>query len=247
MRNDSPLTKTDILNAASARVTDSNLDQLVQGHFATLELHNDLDLIEGLNTAKNWLIDNREKLNTRKYDPNIDALEVEHKLSEPHLRVIQDEDAHRFVAGQDANQIKFGNVRFSDLTQTLAVTLEKLLKPRRVMRLFQSGRNWYPPNGYMGWHTNANVQGFRLYCNHTPVAQRSYFRYLDPFTSQIETSWDSAGWNFRCFRTDLEPLWHCVYSQTDRISFGYGLMFPIDTGEGVRTEALPEFLIKPPC
>ena len=151
MRNDSPLTKTDILNAASARVTDSNLDQLVQRHFATLELHNDLDLIEGLNTAKDWLIDNREKLNTKKYDPNIDVLEVEHKLSEPHLRVIQDEDAHRFVAGQDANQIKFGNVRFSDLTQTLAVTLEKLLKPRRVMRLFQSGRNWYPPNGYMGW------------------------------------------------------------------------------------------------
>ena len=66
MSNDSLLTKTDILGAASARVTDSNLDQLVQRHFATLELHNDLDLIEGLNTAKDWLIDNREKLNTKK-------------------------------------------------------------------------------------------------------------------------------------------------------------------------------------
>ena len=52
MSNDSPLTKKDILDAASARVTDSNLDQLVQGHFATLELHDDLDLINGLNMAK---------------------------------------------------------------------------------------------------------------------------------------------------------------------------------------------------
>ena len=76
MSNDSPLTKTDILDAASARVTDSNLDQLVQRHFATLELHNDLDLIEGLNTAKDWLIDNREKLNTKEYDPNIDPQRI---------------------------------------------------------------------------------------------------------------------------------------------------------------------------
>lgn len=231
MSNDSPLTKKDILDAASARVTESRLDELVQGHFATLELHDDLDLMKGLNIAKDWLIDNREKLNTKEYDPDIDASKVEHKLSEANLRAIQAEEADRFVAGRDANQIKFGNVRFSELTQTLAVTLDKLLKPRRVMRLFQSGRNWYPPNGYMGWHTNANVQGFRLYCSHTPVAQQSYFRYLDPLTDQIETSWDNAGWNFRCFRTDLEPLWHCVYSQTDRISFGYGLMFPIDSAE----------------
>ena len=78
MSNDSPLTKKDILDAASAGVTDSNLDQLVQGHFATLELLDDLDLINGLNMAKDWLIDNREKLNTKEYDPNIDALEVEH-------------------------------------------------------------------------------------------------------------------------------------------------------------------------
>ena len=51
----------------------------------------------------------------------------------------------RFIAGDDANQIKFGNVRFShDLTQTLAHTLNTLLEPKRSMRLFQSGRNWYP-------------------------------------------------------------------------------------------------------
>ena len=223
-----PLTRSEMLNAASARVTDSNLDDLAQGHFAILELHDRKEFIHELDAAKSYLIEHRSMLDTSDYDTKLPTSEIESRLSLNNLQSIQNSETSRFVAGPDANQIKFGNIRFSTLTQKLAVTLESLLKPRRKMRLFQSGRNWYPPNGYMGWHTNANVQGFRLYCSHAPVSQRSYFRYLDPVTQKIETSWDSAGWNFRCFRTDLEPLWHCVYSETDRISFGYGLMFPID-------------------
>lgn len=223
-----PLTRGELLNAASARVTDSKLDDLVQGHFAILELHDRKEFIYELDAAKNYLIEHRSILDTSDYNTELPTSEIESRLSLSNLQSIQNSEPSRFVAGTDANQIKFGNIRFSTLTQKLAVTLESLLEPRRKMRLFQSGRNWYPPNGYMGWHTNANVQGFRLYCSHAPVSQRSYFRYLDPVTQKIETSWDSAGWNFRCFRTDLEPLWHCVYSETDRISFGYGLMFPIE-------------------
>lgn len=231
MSSKSPLTRGDVLNAPSARVTESNLDDLVEGHFAVLDLHDHSDLLHELEAAKDWLVDNRAQLNTAGYDLELSEPEIERRLSLDNLKRMQRDEQSRFVAGTDVNQIKFDKIRFTQLTQTLAVTLEKLLQPRRTMRLFQSGRNWYPSNGYMGWHTNANVQGFRLYCSHTPVAGQSYFRYLDPVTGEIETSWDSAGWNFRCFRTDLEPLWHCVYSQTDRISFGYGLMFPIESDE----------------
>ena len=81
-----------------------------------------------------------------------------------------------------------------------------------------------------GGTQNANVQGFRLYCSHS-VAQQSYFRYLDPFTDRAQNQLGQRWLEFQMFRTDLEPLWHCVYSQTDRISFGYGLMFPIDSAE----------------
>ena len=231
MSSSSPLTRADVLNAASARVTESNLDDLVQGHFAILDLHDCEELIHELDAAKNHLIEHRSLLDTSDYNAELLSSEIESRLSLGNLQNIQSSEGSRFVAGADANQIKFGNIRFTALTQKLAVTLQGLLEPKRKMRLFQSGRNWYPPNGYMGWHTNANVQGFRLYCSHAPASKQSYFRYLDPATRKIETSWDSAGWNFRCFRTDLEPLWHCVYSETDRISFGYGLMFPIDSGE----------------
>ena len=223
-----PLTKRDVLNAASARVTESKLDDLVKGHFVVLDLDSYEEFIQDLEAAKNFLIEHRSQLNTSEYDARLPKAEIERRLSLDHLQSIQDREQNRFVCGSDMNLIRFSRIRFRELTLKLATTLESLLEPRRKMRLFQSGRNWYPRNGYMGWHTNANVQGFRLYCTHAPSSRQSYFRYFDPVTQKIETSWDTAGWNFKCFRTDLEPLWHCVYSETDRISFGYGLMFPID-------------------
>lgn len=228
MSSTPPLTKRDVLNAASARVTESKLDDLVKGHFATLDLDGHEELIHDLEAAKNLLIERQSQLNTSEYDADLPKAEIEHRLSLEHLQSIQNREQNRFVCGSDMNLIRFSRIRFRELTLKLATTLDSLLEPRRKMRLFQSGRNWYPKNGYMGWHTNANVQGFRLYCSHAPESRQSYFRYMDPVTQKIETSWDSAGWNFKCFRTDLEPLWHCVYSETDRISFGYGLMFPVD-------------------
>ena len=223
-----PLTRHDVLNAASARVTESKLDDLVKGHFVVLDLHGHAELIQELEAAKSRVIEHRSQLNTAEYNAELPRAEIESRLSLDHLQHIRTTEPSRNVAGPDVNLIRFSRIRFRDLTLKLATTLDSLLEPRRKMRLFQSGRNWYPRNGYMGWHTNANVQGFRLYCTHAPASRQSYFRYFDPTTQKIETSWDTAGWNFKCFRTDLEPLWHCVYSETDRISFGYGLMFPID-------------------
>lgn len=224
----SDLTISKVLRAKSSRITNSNLDHLVKGYFASLDLREEQELIRHLNRAKTWLIDHKERLNFENYDPNLTASEIASRLSEENLLVIQRETEQRFVAGRDVNQIRFENINFSALTQEIARVLNERLEPKRALRLFQSGRNWYPTQGYMGWHTNANVQGFRLYCSHAEKANASYFRYQDPETAEIVTSWDEQGWNFRCFRTDLEPLWHCVYSETDRISFGYGLMFPIE-------------------
>lgn len=217
-----------IVESESAKVTDSNLDHLITDYFAVLNLGDFRELMAQLEEAKNWLIDNRGKLNAGDYDPSLPSSAINARLSDENLIALQQDKEPKFVAGDDVNQIKFNKVRFSELTQTLAHALHELLAPRRKMRLLQSGRNWYPPHGYMGWHTNANIEGFRLYCSHAPVSGASYFRYQNPTTKAIVTSWDEAGWNFRCFRTDLEPLWHCVYSETDRISFGWVLMFPIE-------------------
>jgi hypothetical protein len=41
--------------------------------------------------------------------------------------------------------------------------------------------------------------------------------------NELVTSWDKQGWNVRIFRIGVEDerLWHCVYSDTDRLSFGF--------------------------
>ena len=75
----------------------------------------------------------------------------------------------------------------------------------------------------MGWHTNSRVPGWRMYLNYAQVPGKSFFRYRDPDTHEVITAWDKQ-WNFRLFRIDAaNPMWHAVYSQTNRFSLGYKL------------------------
>jgi len=84
-----------------------------------------------------------------------------------------------------------------------------------------SGHFWYPPAGYMGWHTNAQRPGWRCYVTYADEPGMSFFRYRDPTSGSIVTSVDGR-WTFRMFRVDRRrPLWHAVYSDTNRFSFGY--------------------------
>jgi hypothetical protein len=84
-----------------------------------------------------------------------------------------------------------------------------------------SGHFWYPPAGFMGWHTNLRTPGWRLYINYCEEPGKSFFRYRDPETGTIVTAVDKL-WNFRIFRiTPEKPLWHAIYSDTNRYSLGY--------------------------
>ncbi len=89
-----------------------------------------------------------------------------------------------------------------------------------------SGLFWYPPGCCMGWHTNSKATGWRIYLNYAETEGKSFFRYRDPVTMQIVTLMDKQ-WNFRVFRvTDENPLWHCIYSNTNRFSIGYRVLEP---------------------
>jgi hypothetical protein len=84
-----------------------------------------------------------------------------------------------------------------------------------------SGHFWYPSGSYMGWHTNSGVPGWRVYINYAEEEGKSFFRYKDAMTSEIVTLTDKE-WNIRIFRISREnPLWHAVYSGTNRFSLGY--------------------------
>ena len=85
----------------------------------------------------------------------------------------------------------------------------------------RSGHFWYPSGSHMAWHTNNKAPGWRVYLTHATEPGRSFFRYRDPLTGEIVTTMDSR-WDLRLFRVDpAQPLWHAVYSETDRFSFGY--------------------------
>ncbi len=96
-----------------------------------------------------------------------------------------------------------------------------LLDSDRPLHVQNSGHFWYPPGSFMGWHTNLRTPGWRLYINYVEQPGKSFFRYRDPDTGKIVTAIDRT-WNFRFFRIASEkPLWHAIYSQTDRFSLGY--------------------------
>ena len=83
-----------------------------------------------------------------------------------------------------------------------------------------SGRFYYPPKGYMGWHTNSNMEGWRVYASWAAEDKKSFFRYFHK--NKIWTEWEDKGWNFRAFEVKkASPYWHCVYTDCDRYSFGF--------------------------
>jgi hypothetical protein len=91
--------------------------------------------------------------------------------------------------------------------------------PRLVVG--SSGHFWYPQGSYMGWHTNSGAPGWRIYINYAEEEGKSFFRYRDTATGQIVTLMDKE-WNIRIFEiTGKNPLWHAVYSDTNRFSLGY--------------------------
>lgn len=77
-------------------------------------------------------------------------------------------------------------------------------------------------NGFMGWHTNHDYPGDRWYFVYNTDNHSSFFRYIDPDTGQMATKWEPKGWCLNHFIVggDHKPLWHCVYTNNHRISFG---------------------------
>jgi len=108
----------------------------------------------------------------------------------------------------------------------LSDKLQDIFAHDRRLSIVPSGHFWYPAGAYMGWHTNSRVPGWRIYINYAEEGGKSFFRYKHHQTGEIVTLWDEE-WNMRVFRvTGTDPLWHCVYSNTNRFSLGYMVKIP---------------------
>lgn len=178
-------------------------------------------LIYGLDRVVETVKDKKDQCMSSMYDPEITFEYAKSRVSEERLNELRNagENADVEVATEDSNLFKFDNFSFSIVNDQIA----KVFAGYRG-GIGLSGRIWYPPGGYMGWHTNSNSVGYRLYCSHSEEEDSSFFRFLDPISNEVVTSWDKKGWNFRMFHVTKEnSFWHCVYSETDRISIGYNL------------------------
>ena len=83
---------------------------------------------------------------------------------------------------------------------------------------------WYKKyktiDGYMGWHTNHNTPGERWYFVYNTDKDSSCMRFKN--NNESLTNWEPKGWSINNFYVNDEtnPLWHCVYTKTNRFSFG---------------------------
>lgn len=124
------------------------------------------------------------------------------------------------------NSLKKESIRLArnTLDRVVRAKLQKLFKVNHELSITNSGHFLYLPGGFMSWHTNSKSPGWRLYINYVEEPGKSFFRYRDPQTGKITTSWDKK-WNFRLFKIDPNRLfWHAVYSETNRYSFGFRIV-----------------------
>ena len=119
----------------------------------------------------------------------------------------------RLLSGND-NRYTFEKNELSGLKEDISNQLNKNVE--------FAGFFWYPSGAYCGWHTNSNNTGERYYLVWAEESDKSFFRYRDSSTQEIVTNWDQSGWQLRNFTvSDTNPVWHCVGSETNRISIGF--------------------------
>jgi hypothetical protein len=79
---------------------------------------------------------------------------------------------------------------------------------------------YYPPGGFVGWHTNQNNPGYQFIFSWSKEGD-GYFQYYDKQKQEIIKLPDKAGWQARCYHFgEEEPdhCWHSAYTNVPRIT-----------------------------
>ena len=132
------------------------------------------------------------------------------------------EEALKSVIDQDIDIAEKKNLhRFSaELSGKLLHFLKEIYSDKSI---YISGHFYYPPTGFMGWHTNYKMPEERVYVTYASEKGESFFRYLEE--GKVITDYDDQGLTVRRFAVSNERpyFWHCAGSNCDRFSFGYRL------------------------
>tara|TARA_R110000868_G_scaffold283752_1_gene544173 strand:+ start:532 stop:1197 length:666 start_codon:yes stop_codon:yes gene_type:complete len=105
-------------------------------------------------------------------------------------------------------------------------SLQEIFKYSRGNFVTEAGANsdavflYYPPGGFVGWHTNQNNSGYQFILSWSEKGD-GYFQYYDKQQKQIVRLQDQAGWNCRYYhfgKEEQDHCWHSAYTNVPRIT-----------------------------
>jgi hypothetical protein len=79
---------------------------------------------------------------------------------------------------------------------------------------------YYPPGGFVGWHTNQNNSGYQFIFSWSEKGD-GYFQYYDKQKQEIVKLPDEAGWNARYYhfgQDESDHCWHSAYTNVPRMT-----------------------------
>ena len=109
--------------------------------------------------------------------------------------------------------------------------------------------SYYPPGGYVGWHTNYNANAYQVLFTWSETGD-GYFQYYDKKTDKIVRIQDVAGWQCRHYyfgAREEEDLhcWHSAYAGCQRITLAYKFVNggSVNNPEDAQARAMRDMLI----
>jgi len=121
-------------------------------------------------------------------------------------------------------QVSQGAKRRPDIFEPL-----KLWTKNELVRIFGANNNsltsYYPPKGFVGWHTNWNAFGYQCIMTWSESGD-GYFTYYDKKTNDIVTEYDVKGWQARWYRFGREDepehhCWHAAWTNCPRFTLAF--------------------------
>ena len=79
---------------------------------------------------------------------------------------------------------------------------------------------FYPPGGFVGWHTNQNNSGYQFIFSYSENGD-GYFQHYDQQAKKIIVTKDQPGWRCHYHHFGKEPedhCWHSAYTNEPRIT-----------------------------
>lgn len=195
--------------------------------------------IDGYDDKKHWKYSKEEHLTRGEYFCSEDHLNYKLSTKESHSGFPEEHFAQPITTMVRNDPDKFGlfkNKVKDDFATEIGAMHSALL-------------NYYPPGGFVGWHTNWNANCYQILFTWSKSGN-GYFKYLDNTTGKIVTIHDKPGWQCRHYYfgkkdEDDDHCWHAAYAAEDRITLAYkfvnkSLKDPADAGARMLRDQLIE-------